>query len=356
MRSNKERQEKQGTLRDSSKIDYVFMATGKDISYQTEYPVKPNTSYQAYLHSLGLGSGQETHVGLKKWYLTHFGNKPTYDQWKSDLMDSHNADLNAYNTWLQSGAGIRKSAESGDYNPNYFGEGSQASPLEYQSPQGVDAAQGVQDIAGFVGNIVTLLGGIESVKGQALKNQAQETTNKYLDEQLKRRNARLGFLADWQEFTNAAQAFSMYGGNGSDLYSGGFGTYDISPTTTGRGLMYQTALANLDFIRAGKELRYYQGQLANFNAQERKFFVENMQELEKQLLQGQVDWQETEKQMRQNAQTAGIANQTTRTILEIAKFVASLFGIHIPEISTTEIFDGSGEVIGGKQTTIRKGK
>lgn len=332
------------------------MSTGKDISYQTEYPVKPDTSYQAYLRSLGLGSAQETHVGIKKWFKTKFGNAPTYDQWKSDRMDTYNSDLSAYNTWLQSGAGIRASAESGDYNPNYFGDSSQASPLEYQAPQGTDAAQGVQDIAGFVGNIVGLLGGIENVKGQALKNQAQQTTNKYLEDQLIRRNARLGFLADWQEFTNQAQAFSMYGGQGSDLYAGGFGTYDISPTTTGKGLMYQTALANLDFIRAGKELRHYQALLANFNGQERKFFVENMQSLEQQLLQGQVDWQETEKKMRIDAQKAGIANQTTRTILEIAKFVASIFGIHIPEISTTENYGAGGEFLGGKTTTTTHGK
>ena len=329
------------------------MASEKDISYQTEYPVKPNTSYQSYLKYLGLDSAQETGVGFKKWFLTKFGGRATYDQWKSDLMDTYNSDLNAYNTWLQSGAGIRASAESGDYNPNYFGDSAGASPLEYQAPRGTDAAEGVQDIAGFVGNIVGLLGGIESVKGQALKNQAQQTTNKYLEDQLIRRNARLGFLADWQEFTNAAQAFSMYSGSGSDLYAGGFGTYDISPTTTGRGLMYQSALANLDYVRAGKELRHFQGLLAQFNAQERQFFVENMQGLEQQLLQGQVDWQETEKQMRQNAQKAGIANQTTRTILEIVKFIASIFGIHVPEISTTENYGAGGEFIGGKTTTIK---
>ena len=109
------------------------MSSAKDISYQTEYPVKPDTSYQAYLHSIGLGSAQETNVGIKKWFKTKFGSAPTYDQWKSDRMDSYNSDLSAYNTWLQSGAGIRASAESGDYNPNYFGDGSQASPLEYRN-------------------------------------------------------------------------------------------------------------------------------------------------------------------------------------------------------------------------------
>lgn len=332
------------------------MSSATDISYQTEYPVKPDTSYQSYLNSIGLGSSQEKLVGIKKWFKTKFGNAPTYDQWKSDLFDNYNADLSAYNTWLQSGAGIRASAESGNYNPNYFGEGSQASPLEYQSPRGTDGGEGVQDIASFVGNIIGLVGGIENVKGQALKNQAQKTTNKYLEDQLIRRNSRLGFLADWQEFANSAQAFSMYGGNGSDLYAGGFGTYDISPTTTGRGLMYQTGLANLDYIRAGKELRHFQAKLADFSAQEKEFFVQNMQGLEQQLLQGQVDWQEYEKQLRTDAQKAGIANQTTRTILEIAKFIASIFGIHIPEISNTTQYDATGEILGGKQTVTRRGK
>ena len=287
------------------------------LSYQTTMPEYPDVSFDAYKRYFY----GDNYAAMKN-YVPVAVNQETYKTWRTNQIDKWNADMSAYNTWLQSGAGIRASAESGGYNPSYFDGGSSSAsginPGEV-SPSGnafSDMAQGISGIFQFASALQGIKMMSSQIAGQELKNKAQEINNQYLEGLLRGKVSALGLKNDRQQF-EIEQLFYPRWSHRPELWAQGvfspYGreVYDLRDAE--KGLGYQSAVADLDYLRAGKELRKSQSALLNASERETTWYIENVQKFEAEILEnqakilaGEYDFQKTEQRLRKAGVIANI--------------------------------------------------
>lgn len=315
------------------------------LSYQTTMPEYPDVSYDTWSRTQAADVGSRAFNSLYAW----FHNRPNYETWRMNQLDEYNARMSAYNTWLSSGEGIRASAESGGYNPSYFQAGqASASPLNYQD---VNPGNGAQEIGEGLSGLLSLVSAIQGFKmmsaqiaGKVAENEllgqkiiGEKTKNKWLDRTLGFKAFGLGYSADWRRMQNEAEVYSRLNGTNlakSDYLMDSFGPglslmYDLS--RVGKGFSYNRQNADLAFLRAGTALRNEQKSMAHWSAEQNKFYRECMQIIEKDILagqlklvNGQVNWQPTEFELRRKAQAWGIGLQAANTVINAAKTVTSI--------------------------------
>lgn len=325
-------------------------STSSPLSYQTTMPEMPDVSYQAYRDKYGYKAGRLT-TAVGAW----INGEPNYSTWRTNELDKYNMQLDAYNTWLSSGAGLRASAESGGYNPNYFG-GSPASssPLSYQDVNeqsgAAEMAQGIAGIFSFAQALQGMKMTATQIAGQQLKNgialqqlESAKIQNKWLDRTLGAKAYGLGYSADAKKMQNETELASRYFGTSSyqpyfvtDLGNGVTNTYDLF--NVDRGFGYQRASEDLAFLRAGTKLRQVQTDMIHWNTKEKKFFVESMLSIKKTILEhqrdflkGQLDWQPIEQKLRKQAQQWNIGLSTANTAISAAKTALQFF-LPIPTV------------------------
>ena len=270
------------------------MADSSPLSYQTTMPDPIDTSYQAYSKEMGT-SGPRFIQSL----ATFFSGKPSYQQWQNSKMNDYNMRMQAYNTWLSTGAGQRASAESGNYNPSYFGVGSpSASPVDYQiAPE----SSGFNEIAQGASGVLSLVQALQQyrlvasqIKGQELKNDEQVITNTYLPALLLNRSNFLGYQAGNMKFNNellfgrrfglpafnpdedltSEERASMPVLKQSGLFHYGGMDYDLSDVDKAFG--YQEAASDIAYRNAATGLQNINAKVASLNAKEKQFYIDNI--------------------------------------------------------------------------------
>lgn len=321
------------------------------LSYQTTMPEYPDVSYESWANQFGGARGNRLGHALTAWANGH----PDYSTWRTNTLDQYNAQMSAYNTWLQSGAGIRASAESGGYNPSYFDAGNKASasPLNYQDVadnSGLsEMAQGISGIFQFAQAFASMRMLGAQVAGQQLKNKAQEITNRFLEKKLSLQNDNLGFQADKRQFDLETLFYPRWSKR-PELWSQGVfspygrGTYDLRDVP--ESFSYQRQSKDLDFLQAGIDLRKSQEALTNASKREKDWFRENVFEIQKDILlhtrdilKGTYDFQKTEQNLRKAGIIAGIGvNVINAAVNAIKAFVP---GIQIGGNGRTTVQGGS---------------
>lgn len=316
------------------------MANDSPLSVQTTMPEYPNPTYDRWRKLYGHSSSR-LGAAFNAWLL---GN-PNYNTWRQNQLDDWNAKMTMYNTWLQSGEGIAASAESGGYNKSYFdGGSSSASPLSYQDVDPgsgfSEMAQGIQGalsfasaVAGLKGMAIDMAAKVAGIKGQELKNKAQEIQNKWLDRNLNFKSMNLGYQADWSRMRNQAQIYSQFAGekgiwdqNGMYAPSLGGERLEYFMPGTQKGFFYNRQNADLAFLRMGTQLREAQRDLAHVGKDGQRFYVDQLLPLQKQVLDGQiklqnleVEWKPIEYKLRKEAQRWGLSLQTANTVIGAIK-------------------------------------
>lgn len=319
------------------------MASSSPLSYQTTMPEYPDVSYQSWAQKYGMGASTRLGQAVNAW----ISGNPDYNTWRTNQLDEYNAAMSAYNTWLNSGAGIRASAESGNYNPSYFqGAGSpSASPLSYQDTapnSGLsEMAQGISGVFQFAQAIQSMRMLGAQVAGQTLKNKAQDITNKYLETKLKLTNDKLGFDADKRQFDLETLFYPRWSSH-PELWKGGAfspygrGTYDLRDADLSFG--YQRASRDLDLMTSAKNLRDSQTALNKASKRDKDWFYENVFGIQKtilehsrDLLKGNLDFQKTEQDLRKAGIIAGISvNVINAAVNAIKTFVNPVAAVAVP--------------------------
>lgn len=345
------------------------MPNSTPLSYQTTMPEYPDVSYTAWTEAAGVNNPGWNRAGqaIAAWTRGF----PSYETWRTNALDKYNAQMSAYNTWLSTGEGQRASLESGNYNPSYFdGQSASASPLNYQdvSPESglTQMAQGVSGIFQFINALQGMRLVSEQITGQALKNEAQEIANKYTAENWQLRNNQLralGFLAGYRAddawYKTGSHLYSIFNTNrnamDNDVFSpNGLGSYGLrffknSPE-------YQRAWADIALVRASKELRREQTNMTKWNAKERQWYVNNLQGIYRQFLEGQVklingqvDFQPIEQKLKKSAIQWGIGTNVANTALNAVKTVTGLL-THLPSAPSIPGVPSWGNMPGQSQS------
>lgn len=316
------------------------------LSYQTTMPDPIDTSYQAYSSEMGL-SGPRFIQSIASWA----SGKPSYEQWQSAKQNDYNQRMSAYNTWLQSGAGIRASAESGAYNPSYFSNGAaSASPVDYQVAPDANGfnelSQGIQGVFHFAQSIAGLQMMGAQIQGQNLKNKAQEIQNQWLDLMLMNKTYGLGYSADYRKMVNEALLGSRFGDPFGGVRIYGTGTYDVGDWN--KGFIYDRNFQDVARIKASIRLMDDQAALARASEKEKTWVRENLFEIQKQILQhsagllkGELDFQPIEQKLRKSGIIAGIG---VNVINATANLVKTFLG------------GGVGNAVGGALSGLTSGK
>ena len=330
------------------------MASSSPLSYQTTMPEYPDVSYQAWQNTVqqktGYGSGwngSRLGYSLNAWA----SGLPDYNTWRTNLLDDYNAKMSAYNTWLSSGAGQRASAESGNYNPSYFNNGSpSASPLSYQ--EGVapssglsEMAQGVSGIFQFIQAIYGMRMTAAQVAGQLARNKSielentqKEIQNKYLSTFLQYRNDKLGYQSDALGMDMEGRVFKRWQGQkfpGDLITPFGRMTYNVDPTNV-NSFEYQRAFRQNQFISMANTLRHHQIDLLKASKREKDWFFEKVFPIQKKILEhtegltkGSLDFQKTEQDLRKAGVIAGISvNVINAAVNAIKAFMPGAGGIY----------------------------
>ena len=309
------------------------MPSSTPLSYQTTMPEFPDVSYEAY-RRYALGDLADTKFG--KGIVPVGGlDYATYGNWRQTQLDKYNAAMSAYNTWLGTGEGQRASLESGGYNASYFqGQNASASPLNYSQSEFdnsfSDMAQGVQGILSFASALQGLKLMSTQIRGQEIKNAGQQIENDWKDRLLNQKYLGLGFQNDWRAQQVANALFPMYRSMPELWKSGAFVsphtgmTYDLSRQEHSLG--YQKSVQDLDYLKAGTFLRNMTGEMASWNAKEKKWYSENMWEIQKGILQGtltyqngEIDFQKVSQKLRKASVIAGIGKDVLNTALNAFK-------------------------------------
>lgn len=305
-----------------------------------------DTSYQAYSSEMGL-SGPRFIQSLAAWA----SGKPNYEQWQSAKQNDYNQRMSAYNTWLQSGAGIRASAESGAYNPSYFSNGAaSASPVDYQVAPDANGfnelAQGIQGVFNFAQSIAGLQMMGAQIQGQNLKNKAQEIQNQWLDSMLRNKTYGLGYNADYRKMVNEALLGSRFGNPFGGVYVYGTGTYDVGEYN--KGFIYDRNFQDVARMKASIRLMDDQAALAQASEKEKNWVRENLFEIQKEILQhssglikGELDFQKIEQNLRKAGVISGIG---VNVINATANLIKTFFG------------GAAGNAIGGALSGLSSGK
>lgn len=321
------------------------------LSYQTTMPEYPDVSYEGYRKAYNWpDSWNRPGIAIDAW----LNGMPDYNTWRTNRLDEYNAAMSAYNTWLSTGEGMRRSAESGNYNPSYFQAGqASASPLDYQSVPDESGfsqmAQGISGIFQFAQAFASMRMLSEQVAGQKLKNEAQAITNRYLDTKLSLGNDLLSFNADRKQFDLEDLLYPRWSKR-PELWKGGVfspygrGTYNLENVDQGFG--YQRSVKDLDFLQAGIDLRKSQDDLTKASKREKQWFYDNVYSIQKSILEhtrdilkGTYDFQKTEQNLRKAGIIAGIGvNVINAAVNAIKAFVP---GIKIGSDGSTTVSGGS---------------
>lgn len=322
------------------------MPSDSPLSYQTSMPEYPDVSYAKWRETQTSSKiGPRALASFDAWVR---GN-PNYETWRINQLDQYNSRMSAYNTWLLTGAGLAASAESGNYNKSYFDGGSaSASPLQYQD---VNPGSGASEMAQGLSGLMSLLSGVQGLRmasaqiaGKSLENQLlgekikqAETTNKWLDRSLGYKAFGLGYQADYRRMQNEAEVYSRFAGTNlgkSTYFMDSFGPglslmYDLNRAN--KGFMYNRQNADLAFVRAGTALRGVQKEMASWDAKSKQFYRECIQTIEKQILEGQltllngqINFQPVEQQLRKESIRWGIGLQAANTVISAAKTVVGI--------------------------------
>lgn len=294
-------------------------SSSSPLSYQTTMPEYPDVSYDTWLRHYW---GNSYDMAQRAGWIPVPTTKADYKTWRTNLLDDYNARMGAYNTWLSTGEGQRASAESGGYNASYFDGGSaSASPLDFSADVTgptpfSNMAQGISGIFQFASALQGLKMVSAQIAGQELKNKAQEITNKYLDTTLQYKRDSLGYQTDRRQFELESMFYPRWSKH-PELWKGGafspYGrqTYDLREADN--SLEYQRAVADLDYLKAGKTLRDSQSALLDASKREKEWYIDNVLEIQKEILEhqrdilkGEYDFQKTEQRLRKAGIVAGI--------------------------------------------------
>lgn len=304
----------------------------------------PDTSWQAYsdyVNSYAPGLHvPRAYTALAAW-LT---GKSNYATWSQNVLNDYNHQVEAYNAYASSPAGNREQLEQAGYNVNYSpGTVSQGSPLNYQIP---DPGTGAAEAGGMVNGILQFVSAIQGFKmaaaniaGKNLENEllwkkisAQDIINKHLDDIQYWKGRNLAYKTDFQQFQNEAYLYSLLKGEpGFDPKSwgayyrttdGSHGTmYDLSRSE--HGLAFQKATQELEALKTANQLRKTQESFLKMSEKEKKFVVDNIQGVQKELLEkqrdllgGQVKFQPIQQRVWRNAQRVNMGSQVVNTTLQ----------------------------------------
>lgn len=313
------------------------------LSYQTTMPEYPDVSYDAWLRQY-YGDDATYNWAKRAGIIPVPVNKADYKTWRTNLLDDYNARMGAYNTWLQTGEGQRASAQSGGYNPSYFGAGSpSASPLDFSSDVAgpspfSDMAQGISGLFQFAQAFGSLRMLTEQIAGQKLKNEAQEISNRYLDTTLSLKRDVLGFQADRKQHDLETLFYPRWSKH-PELWSNGVfspygrGSYDLRGVDN--SFEYQRQVKDLDLLDQAKALRIAQVALINANTKEKNWFIDNVNSIQKEILEkqrdllsGQVDFLPIEQKLRKAGVIAGIGVDVINAAVNVIRsFVPSIRGL-----------------------------
>lgn len=314
-------------------------------SGQMVFPEYPDVGYRRWQNLYGHSSSR-LGAAINAWAL---GN-PNYSTWRQNQLDSYNAAVGAYNAWASSPQGHAAQNTAAGYNMSYdSGATSQGSPLSYQDvnpgngfsemAQGISGIiQFAQAVAGIKSMAVDIASKAAGIRGQELKNEAQEIQNKYLERTLRFRSMNFGYQADWNRMRNQAQIYSQFAGR-----KGVFGLNGMYTPTLGderleyfmdgteKGFLYNRQNADLAFLRAGTSLRNQQKALGELSGKAQKFYIENLLPLQQQILSGQkslqeveLKWSDIEHELRKKALNWQIGLQATNTVISAIKTGLSL--------------------------------
>ena len=311
------------------------------LSWQTTMPEYPDVSYEAWGNQFVSGSR------LGQALEAFFTGSSDYNTWRNNKLDKYNAAMSAYNTWLSTGEGQRASLESGNYNPSYNSLGAaQASPLNYQSD--VAPSNGLSEMAQGLSGIFQFVQALQGMKmvsaqiaGQELKNKQQEIINASLAEKLKWQNLGLfnsaafqGYRADDQAFKTASNLYSVFGWKkdiaADEMFSPfGIQSYNLKPFS--HSPLYQRAWADLAMVRSATLLRNTQKEMLNWNIKEKKFYVNSIQQIQKEfwdnqlaLAKGELSFQPIAQKLRKQATQWGIGLNVANTAINAAKTVVGM--------------------------------
>lgn len=301
------------------------------LSYQTTMPEYPDVSYEAWRRNY---YGDAYGTPFERFTTPIPTNRANYQNWRTNLLDKYNAQMSAYNTWLQTGEGRRASLLSGGYNASYYdGQSASASPLSYQeapdNPGVLDMAQGLSGIFSFASALQGLKMMSSQIAGQELKNKAQAINNQYLESLLRGKVTQFGLKNDRQQF-EIEQLFYPRWSKRPELWAQGvfspYGReiYDLRDAQEGLG--YQRAVADLDYLKAGKALRDSQSALAKASEREKTWYIENVMQIQKEILEnqnkilsGEYDFQKTEFKLRKAGVIANIGVGTINAAVNAIK-------------------------------------
>lgn len=318
------------------------------LSYQTTMPEYPDVSYEAYKNNyLKLSNHPEyNRAGVSSFaWVNGYAN---YENWRENMMTGYNTRLSAYNTWLQSGAGKRASALSGQYNPSYFDNSNpSASPVQYgDAPEGAgwsEMAQGVSGLFSFLQGLQGLKLASEEIRGKALENastaekiEGQKIQNSWLERLNSGKYAGLSLGADWLRNRNEAELYQRFsplaGIAPGGLMHYGMNDYDFSGVSN--SFTWNRAAVDIQFRRAARELTMAQKEMATWNAKEREWYVQNMQKVQKEILDGtltylngEINFQAVEQKLRKAGAIVGMGANVINTAVNAVKAFIPASGV-----------------------------
>ena len=330
------------------------------ISTQTSYPISPDTSLGAYNREMGNASGFGS-SSLARWFKTHLGSHPSYQQWRAEKRDQYNADLEAYNSYITSLAGQKAQAEEAGFNPAWLGSspGGGTSPLDYQ--QVSDPSDSLPDAAGSmisgVGSLLNLVSAGQAIKTKSLQNDilGQELRIKQAEadaapEFFGSRAALQGFKADWQSLTNDTELFSRYEDLGDTVIAYNGHSYVLNRDTK-KGNLYQGARSAIELRSEQKKLASANYILAGMKQEEQRFYIDNIQPIMKEYWEGKKSYQETVNAIYEESKQNEMNNRTANNFIKVFAILANVASRIFLGTTVIDVDALTGEVTGERKVT-----
>lgn len=329
---------------------------------QTEYPVLPDTSMDAY-YKANLKGYRNNALG--RFWATTFDSAPTYNQWRENEMTRYNAQLQEYNQFLQTQAGQKAAAQEAGYNPAWLdgASGAGSSALEYQSvPDPAEqVGPAIANMIPGISQVMQVLSGLEQIRGMKLKNAAQGISNQYLEASLKQKLLGARFNNLIKSFGISSELFSRDPTNANTVY------YD--PTTgaeifvdphTNRGLNYQESYNEVEAIKKLKELRKYQAQAEKWDAQQKEYYYTEILPIMKEYWLGKKEYASVQAQLMTKQVENQNRNRTLSTVAGVGLAILKIVSFFVPGLSTVveqlDINPDTGEIFNQRQTTTSQKK
>ena len=328
---------------------------------QTEYPILPDTSLPAYYNKV---LGGYRHNAIGRFWASTFGDRPTFNQWRENEMTKYNAQLAEYNQYLQTQSGQRAAAVEAGYNPAWLdgSSGAGSSALEYQNAP--DPAEQVgpaiaQMIPG-VSQIMSVLSGLEQIKGMKLKNDAQAITNEYLGNSLKAKLFGLRLSNTLKSFGVQSEIFSrdpsLYGD--TTFFDPDSGAEVFIPRDVGKGLNFQGSFNEVEAVKKLNELRKYQAEAEKWDSEQKKYYNDNILPIMKDYWEGKKSYAAAQADLITLQVKNQNANRTLSTVAGVGLAILKIVSFFVPGLSTVvsqlDINPDTGEIVGERQTTTRQ--